>query len=722
MSLKALQEYSFISRYAKYNKDLKRRETWNEAVSRVEQMHIERYPQAETEIRWAFDFVRQKKVLGSQRALQFGGVGIKRHEARMYNCVSSYVDRVEFFPEALYLLLCGCGVGFSVQKHHIDKLPKISRKRSNNVKTFVVPDSIEGWADALGVLMSSYLPCSKWKEWEGVDVQFDFSLVRPKGAPLSHGGKAPGPEPLKRSLNIIKGILNKALEDGQEKLRPIQAYDIVMHSSDAVLAGGIRRSATICLFSLDDQEMMEAKTGNWFIDNPQRARSNNSVVLEKGKITYEEFEKIIKNVKEFGEPGFAFVDDLEQLFNPCVEISLYGVTSYGKSGWQFCNLTEINGKKIKSLEDFKNAGRAAAIIGTLQAGYTNFTYLDPATKEITDREALLGVSITGIMDSPDIILNPAYQQEVAELIKEVNKQTAKLIGINPAARTTCVKPAGSTSCVLGTSSGIHPHHARRYIRRVQVNKMEAPGQLFQQVNPIAVEESVWSANKTDNVLSFCIEVPDGAKTKNDLSAIDLLEIVKLTQNNWVKFGRDDDLCVKPWLMHNVSNTIHIKEEEWDEVTRFIYDNRASFAGISLLPNSGDLDYPQAPFCKVSTPKEIIAKYSDGALMASGLIVDGLKEFDNNLWAACDYVNGLGDYVKTESKEDWKRRVVQFTDRYCEGSIKKCTYLMKEVNNWKLWLDLQRQVKDVDYTSLIEETDETTLSETVACAGGACQLI
>lgn len=724
MSIKALQEYSFVAKYAKYNKELKRRETWSEAVNRVEKMHLNRYPQAEEEIKWAFNLVRQKKVLGSQRALQFGGEAIIRKHARIYNCVSSYCDRLRFFQESLYLLLCGCGVGFSVQKHHIDKLPAFHRPFTLNREheIYQIPDTIEGWSDALGILLSTYFKSEEFPEWSNKTVEFDYSLIRPKGAPLSYGGMAPGPEPLRRSLEIIRTLLNKRVNEGHLKLRPIDAYDIVMHSSDAVLAGGIRRSATICMFSKDDDEMLNAKTGNWLVDEPQRARSNNSVVLLKNDVSFETLEEIIKKVREFGEPGFVFVDDLEALFNPCVEIGLYGYTWDGRSGWQFCNLSEINGKKIKTLEDYRDAVRAASIIGTLQAGYTDFEYLTLASKEITEREALLGVSLTGIMDSPDIILDEKVQREMAQLIKETNKFIAAKIGINQAARTTCVKPAGSTSCVLGTSSGIHPHHAKRYFRRVQANKMEAPGQLFQQMNPLAVEECVWSANLTDNILTFCIEVPDGAKTKNDLSAIELLEVVKLTQKNWVEYGRNKELCVKPWLMHNVSNTINVKDDEWEEVTKFLYNNRNSFAGISILPHSGDLDYEQAPFTHVSTPREILQIYGDGSVMASGLIVDGLKLFNNNLWKACDYVNNLGKEGDSPQRLDWKRRVTQFADRYCEGSIKKCCYLMKEVNNWKIWLDLNREYQDIDYSTLIEETDETKVSDTIACAGGVCQLI
>jgi ribonucleoside-diphosphate reductase alpha chain len=526
-----------------------------------------------------------------------------------------------------------------------------------------------------------------------------------------------------------------------------------MQASDAVLSGGVRRSATICIFSFDDEEMIKAKTGNWMDENPQRGRSNNSALLLKGSITEAQFMSLMASVKEYGEPGFYWSDSTEQLPNPCVEIGMWPVCVVTKeSGWQFCNLCEINGKRIKTKADFAEASRAAAIIGTLQAGYTDFAYLGPVTKRIVEREALLGVSITGMMDNPEIIFDAKTQREMARLIVHTNEEMAEKIGINPAARTTCVKPAGTTSCILGSASGIHPHHAKRYFRRVQTNALEGPFQLFKTINPLATEKSVWSANKTDEVITFCCEIPDGAKTKNDTAALELLKFVKLTQENWVESGRVPSRCTAPWLTHNVSNTIHILPEEWDDVAKFIYDNRQWFAGISLLPSSGDLDYPQAPFCNVSTGREIIQKYGDGALMASGLIVDGLHAYDDNLWAGCEDVIRLHregkewlDFTETvksdmpqvmcgpvptvsmlkeipqlsdeelsqlqiAAKNDWIRRVRQFAQRYCEGDVRKCTYLMKEVNNWKLWLDLKRDYKD-----------ETKPMETIACSGGACSI-
>ena len=721
-------------------------------------LHFEKYSQnnIKDDIEWAFERVKEKRVLGSQRALQFGGKPVLKKNARLYNCCVSYCDRLRFFQESFWLLLCGCGVGFSVQKHHVEKIPIFSDRKEES-KLYVVPDSIEGWADALGVLLSSYFGGGDFPQYEGYDVEFNYSRIRPEGSKLnSSSGKAPGPKPLKNALRKISELLNARIEEGQERLRPIDAYDAVMHASDAVLSGGVRRSATICLFSPDDLEMATAKTGNWFNENPQRGRSNNSALLVRDETSYEQFESLMESVKEYGEPGFVWSDSTELMVNPCVEIAMWPVCEVtGESGWEFCNLCEINGKKVKSEEDFAIAAKAAAIIGTLQAGYDHFEYLGDVTDRIVKREALLGVSITGMMDSPDILFNSKLQRKIAKLVLKVNDEISGKIGINKCARATCVKPAGTTSCILGTASGIHAHHARRYIRRSQANYLEAPCAHFKTVNPNAVEKSVWSANGTDEVISFCIEVPKGSKIKNELDAITLLEHVKLTQQNWVTAGTREELSTQPWLKHNVSNTITVRDGEWKEVSKFIYKNRRHFAGISLLPQSGDKDYPQAPFTAIYTPTELAKTYGDGMPMASGLVVDGLHAFDGNLWAACDEAMGVTDLKKPseesysdaceslgdpedgrpqlvefsyqlglkewEKKKDWCRRVQQFSDRYLEGDIKQTTYLMKDVHNWKLWCDLKREYKDVDYTLLFEESDETKLLQESACSGGSCTI-
>ncbi len=715
MSVKALQDYIYVSKYARYNKNKNRRETWEEAVDRVKQMHLRKYPKAKEEIDWAFEQVLQQRVLGSQRALQFGGKPVEKVNARIYNCCFSYCDRPRFFQEAFFLLLAGSGVGFSVQKHHVGRLPCIHKPKKPAI-TFAIPDSIEGWADALGMLVDSYFT-------EGSHaIEFDYHLIRTKGSVISSGsGKAPGPDPLRKSIENIRKLFDWCLDQGQSHLRPINAYDVVMYAADAVLSGGVRRSATIALFSPDDMEMAKAKTGNWFYENPQRARSNNSALLVRNKTTREQFKNLMSCVKEFGEPGFVWSDSEECGFNPCVEIALYAYDEFGNSGWQFCNLTEINGKRLVSEEDFEIAARAGAIIGTLQAGYTDFPYLGEVSERITRREALLGVSITGMMENPHITFNPEIQRRMAETIKAVNGKFAEKLGINPAARCTCVKPAGTTSSMLGTSSGIHPHYSKLYFRRVQGNATEAPLMHFSEVNPHAVTQSVWSNNTKDSVITFCVEVDnDKALTRKEIGAIKFLEYVKLTQQNWVEAGTRKERCAQPWLKHNVSNTIQVHENEWDEVEEYIYNNRAYFAGISLLSSTGDLDYPQAPFCSISKPEEIVRKYGTGSIFASGLIVDGLHAY-HDLWKACDAVIGRFE-AKDFLQEDWIRRAKQFAERYFDNDIQKMLYCLKEVNNWKMYCDLKREWRDVDYSLLNEFTDDTNPMQEAACSGGYCEVL
>ncbi len=744
MSIEALKDYVFTSKYSRYIPEKMRRETFPEAVERVIDMHRRHFASkgidVEDLLQVCEQAMKQKMVLGSQRAMQFGGEPILRKHARIYNCTTSYCDRPRFFQEALWLLLCGCGVGFSVQTHHITKLPGIAKPGAANA-TYVIPDTIEGWADALGVLLSSYFSTRQpFPEYAGTTVQFDYTQIRPKGRPISSGmGRAPGPEPLRRSLEKIRELLDKRLAEGHTRLRAIDAYDILMHASDAVLSGGVRRSATICLFSPEDDEMATAKTGNWFTENPQRARSNNSAMLLRDKTPREQFAKLMKSVKEFGEPGFVWTDHLDMTFNPCAEIGLYPQID-GVSGFAFCNLCEINMGCVDNKEKFEAACRAAAVLGTLQADYTDFGYLGEVSTRIAKREALLGISMTGMMENPDVAFDADLQREMAALILEVNAQVAKRIGINPAARTTCVKPAGTTSSILGTSSGIHPHHAKRYFRRAQANEDELLVDFFRAQNPRAVEKSVWNPNGTDVVLTFCIQASPNALTKRDVDAVELLRKVKLTKENWIDAGKRPELCAQPWLSHNVSNTISVKDSEWASVEEFIFENRNAFAGVSLLPEGGDLDYPQAPFCEVLSDDEIVAIYGVGALFASGLIVDGLQAFDDNLWAACDCVLGRGENLEAptakiypkrvyeaiesvrEAKLDWLRRARKFAKNYFGGDTLKMTRCLKRIDACKLWEDLNRTNTPVDYTLLVERQDNTTVTQTVACAGGTCELI
>lgn len=769
MSIKALSSYTFYSRYARYNSQKKRRETWDEAVGRVYDMHREKYaeqiaanPELDQLITFAQSMHNKKRVLAAQRSLQFAGAPIRKHELKMFNCLFSHIDRERVFAEIQYSLLCGCGVGFSVQKQHVKKLPKLVTEIPTEEVSFLIDDSIEGWADAVGVLFASFLPKSKeFSSFANKKIVFDYSRIRPEGELIAGQFKAPGPDGLARALEKIYALILARItndkfgsDEFSGKLRPIDCYDTIMHISDAVLSGGVRRSATLCLFSHDDSDMLTAKTGNWFVTNPQRGRSNNSAALLKGVVTREEFSKLMASTKEFGEPGFIWMDDLDIGYNPCVEIGMYPKTRDGRSGFQGCNLTEINGKWCDTKENFKKACEASAIIGTLQAGYTNFKYLAKESKEIFDEEALLGCSITGMMDNPDILFDEQNQKEAAEWILETNRKVAAMLGIKPAARATCVKPAGSTSCVLGTASGIHPHHAKRYIRRVQANNGEFCLQETKRRNPAAVEDSVWSSNKTDSVISFLCEVPGGAIVKNQLSAVELLERVKLTQQNWVAHGTDVSRCVNPKLRHNVSNTITVKPDEWDAVEAFIFDNQQWFAGISLLAASGDLDYAQAPFATVLTPVELVREYGDASVFASGLVVDGLSAFNENLWLACDTVLGVGEeliadaecpeypkkktnkdlvdyFLRRESydawfdKIDWVRRVNQFADRYFDNDIKRATYCLKHVSLWKTWCDLRREYVEIDWTAATEESETFVEADTLgaqACSGGSCELV
>jgi ribonucleoside-diphosphate reductase alpha chain len=726
-ALQELQNYTFVSKYARWLEDKNRRETWKEAVERVKSMMHIMYADKgiSEEIDWAYDMMYKRRVLGSQRALQFGGDPILKRHAKIYNCTSSYCDRLRFFQECFWLLLCGSGTGFSVQKHHVSKLPSLEHTPDPDIATkYLIDDSIEGWADALGVLLSSYFskPVEEFKQYKNCHIVFDYSNIRVKGSSLASGvGKAPGYEPLANGLEKIRAVLDRCLANGQKKLRPIDAYDIIMHSSDAVLSGGVRRSASLALFSPDDEEMAKAKTGNWYIDNPQRARSNNSALLLKDKTTFEEFNTLMESVKEFGEPGFIWSESTEMIFNPCVEIGMWPIDEdSGKSGWQGCNLSTINCSSVTDEEDFYERCKAAAIIGTLQAGFTKLDYLGSISEKIFSREALLGVSLTGTMEKHDIVLTEKVLKNGAKIAVETNKELAKKININQAARVTCLKPEGTSSSMLGTSSGIHPHHAKRYIRHVQANILEAPYLHFKKTNPQACEKSSWSANNTDEVIKFPIEVPDGAKLKNQLPAIEMLDVVKDTQKNWVQSGKNKSLCTQEYLSHNVSNTVTVKPDEWDQVTKFIYDNRKYFAGISLIPQSGDKDYTQAPFTTVYTSREIVKEYGDAALWCSGLIELALDAFDNNLWAACDYVS-MNQSKENDDERKLKlvTKIKNFAGKYFDGDVKRLTYCMKDVYNWKIYCDLFNSFKKVDYTQLSETEDNTTGIEEISCAGGAC---
>ena len=727
---KLLSEAKFYDGYSRFNDEQERYETWDEAVDRVMSMHEGFYSSKMNKIteyvEEARDAYKQQYVLGAQRALQFGGEQILKHQMRMYNCTSSYADRPEFFGEVFYILLCGAGAGFSVQKHHVKKLPKI-QARSKQPKTHVVEDSIEGWATAVDVLLSSYfINGGKYSEYAGRRVYFDLSQIRPKGAKISGGFKAPGPDGLRLALDKIEHLLQAEIIDTKDpkKLRPIQVYDIVMYTADAVLSGGVRRSATICLFSPDDEEMMNAKTGNWFMDNPQRGRSNNSAVIVRDESSPEEFNKLMQSVRQFGEPGFVFVNSKEHTTNPCVEIGMFPQIK-GKSGWQGCNLTEINGGKCTSKEEFFKACRAASILGTLQAGYTDFKFLGSTSKKIFDREALIGASITGWMNNPDVLFDAEVLEEGARIVKEVNREVAEAIGINPAARTTCVKPSGNASVLLQTGSGIHAEHSEMYIRNVQMTKDSEVTAAIKASNPFMVEDSVWSATGSDVVVSFPILPKEGSIFKDELLGVDHLEKVKLAQKHWVEAGTNVELCADKGVRHNVSNTIIV--DDWDKVEKYVFENRNSFAGISFLPMTGDKDYNQAPNTAVISAKEMVKKYDTAAIFASGLVVDGLDAFPN-LWQACATAQGMGDDLSLETsdnalKKDWVRRFNSFAENYLDGDIKKAEYCLKDSYLLHKWNKINKNFKPITWKEDLTEkkyTEVDTLGA-AACVGGGCEI-
>ena len=729
-----MSQSKFFMGYSRWLDDKGRYETWDESVERVMNMHREKYSSVMTErleelISFAEQAYKNKLVLGAQRGLQFGGEQLFKHNARLYNCTVSHVDRARFFQEAMYMLLCGCGVGFSVQKQHIAKLPRIHKRFEKKSKVFIVPDTIEGWADSFGVLLSSYFEDGgTFPEYKSCKVHFDFSKIRPKGSMISGGFKAPGPEGLRAALYKCEELIEKQLEGTTEPVAilPITAYDFVMHMSDAVLSGGVRRSATICQFSKDDEQMLKAKTGNWFENNPQRGRSNNSVTLKRDEITREEWAEIMKSVKDFGEPGFIFTENLDFTYNPCVEIGMLPVDiETGESGFQVCNLTEINGGLCTTKESFLAACKAASILGTLQAGYTDFKYLTEVSRKIIEREALIGVSVTGWMNNPSVLFDTGNMVSGAEEVKKWNREVAGLLGINVAARTTCVKPSGNASVLLGTASGIHGEHSPLYFRNVQMNDQDDVLKLIKETNPQMVEKSVWSNTGTDYVVSFPVETPEDSIFKDDLLGVKQLEYVKLAQQYWVEHGTNIDLCVDKNLRHNVSNTITV--DNWQEVEEYIFENRQWFAGISLLSAFGDKALPQAPFTQVFTANQIFDRYGEPSLFASGLTVDALHAFNNDLWKACDTVNGWGLTLTEDSsdllKRDWVRRAKNFATNYFNGDLIEMTNCLKDCHNLHKWMTINRTMKYIDFSEELGEKKFVDVDGlgAQACSGGACEI-
>ena len=568
LGLEALSKLTVFSKYAKYVPELKRRETWDEIVNRYEQMMIKKYPKLEAQIKETAKFIRQKKVLPSMRALQFAGPAAEVNNSRIYNCCYLPIDSIHSFSETMFLLLGGTGVGYSVQKQHVAQLPAITKP--GKVRNYLIEDSIMGWADAVKVLMKAHLE-------GGFMPKFDFRAIRKKGARLiTAGGKAPGPEPLKICLAHVQAVLDRKQEG--ETLSPLECHDILCHIANSVLAGGIRRSAMIALFSHDDEEMITCKYGNWWETNEQRGRANNSAVLLRGSVGEEEFNSLWKRIEASGsgEPGIYWTNNLDWGTNPCCEIAL--------RPYQFCNLCEVNVSDVVCQEDLNDRVTAAAFFGTLQAGFTDFHYLRPIWSKTTQKDALLGIGMTGIGSGEILKYNLEAAAHVAKL---TNSVMSEIIGINEAARVTCIKPSGTTSLVLGTASGIHAWHAPYYLRTMRFGKNEDVASYLIVNHPELVEDDVLRPNDTICV-RIPVKAPEGSIFRTE-SPLQTLERVKKFATEWIKAGH-----LTGDNTHNVSATISIKEEEWPSVGEWMWNNKDYYNGLSVLPYWGGT-YKQAPF-------------------------------------------------------------------------------------------------------------------------------
>lgn len=906
-SRKEIGDYIFVSKYARTVNGKK--ETWDQSVDRVMDMHYRHLAddmaikegnekEIDSYLKFAERLYRDQVILGAQRALQYGGDSLLKNHSRNFNCTGSYIDRIEFFQELMHLLLCGAGAGYSVQRVHTEKLPKLKGvdEKSDPVN-IVIDDSIEGWAFAVGeVVKVHYLNLPS--------INFDYSLIRPKGSFISGGFKAPGPEPLKKCIEKLNKVLRKIKG---RKATPFELHRMACIIADAVISGGIRRSALLCQFDADDEEMLNCKTGNWFSEYPELARANNSAVILPNT-PKETYDKIFESIKEFGEPGLVFLSHKDVVYNPCCftgdtmlltsegyrkfcEVASWSVRKdeyplllinkdgekkqgrvwsngykhvirltfdsgrriectpdhrfmlqdgleciasnlIGKivkgfdgtdskcieimdsgnieevydfeildeghwgvvngliahncevgmfpkfrnkdgvheSGFSFCNLTEINGSRIKTREQFLDACKGAAILGTIQASYTNFKVLSPVSRKIAERDALIGVGITGMCENPEILFDPQLQEEGARVVKETNRRVADLIGINHAARTTVIKPSGNSSQLLGcTSSGIHKFHFKRFIRNIQAANTEQALQHVKEVNPVMVRPSVYN-KEGESVISFPVELDDNVLTSEDSSALDFLKLVKLTKEHWIEVGTNfDHPFYKEYpemkdLRMNVSNTCTVRDEEWEEVREYVWRNRDVFSGISFLPKGGDLIYPQAPYTSVLDEKELAERYGAGAILAGGLIVDGLAVFNDDLWLACDVAMGrnnhhliltdkdISDFILSHLKDgkllvevngvmisdvnaisshlqsivdkkvDWVRRFKNFATKYLDGDLSRTEFCLKHVSLFHRWQKL-KGMKHVDWESVSWNEEWVDAGSTVAqaCSGGMCEL-
>ena len=738
-SKRALSDYIYQSKYSLYREDLGRKEVWEESVERIYQMHLTHlgiHAPAALQDEWfmeqlheAIDYYKQKKFVGSQRNLQFGGEPVLKSSAKSYNCSYSHCDRLEVFRETEWLLLSGCGCGLSVEQAHVDKLPDLLplEELLEESEVFRIPDSIEGWSDAIHRLLEFFFVPGTTRP------VFDYTDIRPKGSKIAGRFLAPGPDGLRIALDNIRKLLREAVTAGQRRLSALQCTDIIAHLADSVLSGGVRRSALMILFSPEDEEMVNCKHGDWFSTNPQRARFNMSAALDRGQVAREVYERLFEAMRTSGDPGLYWRDEFGIGCNPCCEIGFRPVDQYGNTGWQVCNLVSINGLCCTTEEEFYKICRCASTLATVQATYMDFAYLSPATRNIIESDPLIGVSIGGIMNNPQVLTNPNILSVGAMQVRQQNAKVARILGINPATRTTCVKPDGTVSLLLGMTSGIHGAYAKRYLRSVEANIEEPNLKAYEEANPKAVQPNIFKPT-TDKKIFFPIEESEETLLRSELAGLKLLEYVKLVQQSWVIPGMTD---MSSPIKNNVSNTVDVPNDQWDVVRDWVWENQDYIAGVTFLSSYGDMDLPQAPMCRVATPEEILREYGVGSMFASGLVVEAIEVF-GDLWKACESAQGRGeqlfvsdhalvDYLQkndldeatiTEderkhilatlnaklndkvenlaAKRDIVRRIIKFAANYCRGDVYKAVNLLKSVNNLHLFELLKKTYKPVDW--------------------------
>ena len=766
-SKRALSDYIYQSKYSLYREDLGRKEVWEESVERIYQMHLTHlgiHAPAALQDEWfmeqlheAIDYYKQKKFVGSQRNLQFGGEPVLKSSAKSYNCSYSHCDRLEVFRETEWLLLSGCGCGLSVEQAHVDKLPDLLplEELLEESEVFRIPDSIEGWSDAIHRLMEFFFVPGTTRP------VFDYTDIRPKGSKIAGRFLAPGPDGLRIALDNIRKLLREAVTAGQRRLSALQCTDIIAHLADSVLSGGVRRSALMILFSPEDEEMVNCKHGDWFSTNPQRARFNMSAALDRGQVAREVYERLFEAMRTSGDPGLYWRDEFGIGCNPCCEIGFRPVDQYGNTGWQVCNLVSINGLCCTTEEEFYKICRCASTLATVQATYMDFAYLSPATRNIIESDPLIGVSIGGIMNNPQVLTNPNILSVGAMQVRQQNAKVARILGINPATRTTCVKPDGTVSLLLGMTSGIHGAYAKRYLRSVEANIEEPNLKAYEEANPKAVQPNIFKPT-TDKKIFFPIEESEETLLRSELAGLKLLEYVKLVQQSWVIPGMTD---MSSPIKNNVSNTVDVPNDQWDVVRDWVWENQDYIAGVTFLSSYGDMDLPQAPMCRVATPEEILREYGVGSMFASGLVVEAIEVF-GDLWKACESAQGRGeqlfvsdhalvDYLQkndldeatiTEeerkhilatlnaklndkvenlaAKRDIVRRIIKFAANYCRGDVYKAVNLLKSVNNLHLFELLKKTYKPVDWKMVdfggkrYANADEQASQ---SCVGGACEI-